>query len=258
MTSEHVLLERQGPIALVTLNRPEARNALTISMYERLRDHCQTVASEPEIRVLVLRGAGGKAFAAGTDIAHFQAFASGEDGIAYERHTDACLAAIAELPLPTLAVIEGYAVGGGLLIAAACDLRIATPNAQLGVPIAQTLGNCLSVACLTRLIEGFGAARVRRMLLLSQMIEAKEALASGFLAEIATPEALQSRIDAIAGKLASAAPLTLAATKESLERLRSRGLPAIDDLVRRTYGSDDFKEGVEAFLARRKPVWRGS
>lgn len=257
MSSQEILVERRSRVVRVTLNRPEARNALTIPMYERLRDLAQEVAAEPGLRAVVIRGAGGKAFAAGTDIAHFQSFTSGEDGIAYERHLDACVDAVARLPLPTLAVIEGYAVGGGLAIAAACDLRIATPDARFGVPIAKTLGNCLSAAGLARLVAGMGVARTRRILLLSQMIDAEEALEAGFLVEIAEPDSLDARVDAIVETLCDAAPVTVAVTKEALHRLATKDLPDIDDLVRRTYGSEDFKEGVEAFLARRKPVWKG-
>lgn len=257
MSDDHVLFERQGTVARVTLNRPDARNALTIPMYERLRAICGELATDPELRVVVFRGAGGKAFAAGTDIAHFRSFASGEDGIAYERHIDECVGAIARLPVPTLAIVEGYAVGGGLAIAAACDLRIATPDARFGVPIAKTLGNCLSAAGYARLVAGFGIARTKRILFLSEMIGAQEASSAGFVVEIVEPEALDRRGEAIVETLASAAPITLAITKEALDRQARANLADIDDLVRRTYGSEDFREGVEAFLARRKPVWRG-
>ncbi len=257
MSEDHVLLERQGPVARITLDRPEARNALTIAMYERLEAICHELAQAPDLRVVTLRGAGGKAFAAGTDIAHFQDFTSGEDGIAYEERIDRCIGAIARLPLPTLAIVDGYAVGGGLAIAAACDLRIATPDASFGIPVAQTLGNCLSAASHARLVAGFGVARTKRILLLSQMIGAEEALQAGFLVEIAAPEAIDARASTIVETLRTAAPITLAVTKEALERLAQANLPEIDDLVRRTYGSEDFREGVAAFMARRKPVWRG-
>jgi enoyl-CoA hydratase/carnithine racemase len=257
MSDDHVLVERQGDVARITLNRPEARNALTIPMYERLRELAGELATEPGLRVVVLRGAGGKAFAAGTDIAHFRSFSSGEDGIAYERRIDGCIEALASLPLPTLAVIEGYAVGGGLAIAAACDLRIATPDARFGIPIARTLGNCLSAAGYARLVQGFGVGRAKRMLFLSQMIEAEEALAAGFVVEIAARDALDARVDAVVQTLAEAAPVTLAVTKAALDRLARQKLPDIDDLVRKTYGSEDFADGVAAFLARRKPAWRG-
>jgi enoyl-CoA hydratase len=257
MSDDHVLVERQGPVARITLNRPEARNALTIPMYERLRALCGELAAEPDLRVVTLRGAGGKAFAAGTDIAHFQSFTSGEDGIAYERLIDGCIDALAQLPVPTLAIVEGYAVGGGLAIVAACDLRIATPDARFGIPIAKTLGNCLSAASYARLVQGLGVARAKRILYLSQMIGAEEALSAGFVVEVADRDALDARAEAIVETLVEAAPITLAVTKEALDRLSRQSLPAIDDLVRRTYGSEDFREGVAAFLARSKPVWRG-
>jgi enoyl-CoA hydratase len=255
--SDHILKKLDGGVLTVTLNRPEKYNALTFEMYDAIAEICSSVPSDGSLKVIVFGGAGGKAFAAGTDIAHFQAFTSGEDGIAYEERIDRCIGAIARLPLPTLAIVEGYAVGGGLAIAAACDLRIATPDARFGVPIAKTLGNCLSTSSLARLVAGFGVARTKRILLLSQMIGAEEALAAGFLVEIAEPDALDARAAAIVETLVTAAPITLAVTKEALERLAQANLPEIADLVRRTYGSEDFREGVAAFMARRKPVWRG-
>jgi enoyl-CoA hydratase/carnithine racemase len=112
-----------------------------------------------------------KAFIAGTDIAQFQAF-RGDDGIAYEEKMEVILAGVETLPVPTLAVIEGFAIGGGLAIAAACDLRIATPGSRLGVPIARMLGNCLSIADYARLIAALGASRAKRMLLLAENLSA--------------------------------------------------------------------------------------
>ena len=131
---------RDGEIATVIFDRPAARNAMTWRMYEQLGEACARIRSEDGLRVAVFRGAGGKAFIAGTDIAQFQAFGSGEDGIAYEAKMEDYIAGVEALPVPTLAVIEGFAIGGGLAIAAACDLRIATPGSRFGVPIARTLG----------------------------------------------------------------------------------------------------------------------
>ena len=159
MNEGTVSYERDGVIARITFDRPAARNAMTWTMYEELAAVCGKVAADPEVRVAVLRGAGGKAFVAGTDIGQFRDFKSGEDGVDYERRIAAYLAAVEELPVPTLAVIEGWAIGGGLAIAAACDLRVATPGSRFGVPIARTLGNCLSIAnyaCLAA-YAGFGA-----------------------------------------------------------------------------------------------------
>ena len=167
MSEEAVRLSVEGNIAFVLFDRPQARNAMTWAMYEQLRNICSQLQNDRGVRVVIFRGAGGKAFVAGTDIEQFQSFSHGDDGVAYERRIDHCIEQIERLPMPTLALVEGWAVGGGLAIATACDFRIATPDARLGVPIAKTLGNCLSIHNLARLTSVFGSSRVKRMLLLA-------------------------------------------------------------------------------------------
>lgn len=261
MTERHepgsVRYRRAGAAAHILFDRPAARNAMTWTMYDELAQACTRAAADRGVRVVVLRGAGGKAFVAGTDIAQFREFESGEDGVEYEQRIAGYLTALEALPVPTLAVIEGWAVGGGLAIAAACDLRIATPGARFGVPIARTLGNCLSIANVALLIAAFGLSRTRKMLLLAANLEAEEALAAGFLAEIVAPDALDARIEALAARLAGNAPVTLRVTKESIRRLLHAGLPPDEDLIRTCYGSRDFRIGVEAFVAKREPGWTG-
>lgn len=186
---------RDGAVAHIVFDRPAARNAMTWWMYEGLAAACRQAAAD-RVRVAVLRGAGGKAFIAGTDIAQFQAFAGGEDGIAYERKVSEYLAGIEDLPVPTLAVVEGWAIGGGLAIAAVCDLRIATPGSRFGVPIARTVGNCLSVENIALLNATFGMSRVKKMLLLAENLTTDEALAAGFLSEVVEPDRLDARIAA--------------------------------------------------------------
>ena len=257
MSEGSVRLVRDGSLATVVFDRPQARNAMTWAMYQQLVDICEQVRGDASIRVLIMRGAGGEAFVAGTDIEQFKAFGSGDDGVAYERRIDAAITSIETLPVPTLAVIEGWAVGGGLAIATACDIRMATPNARFGVPIARTVGNCLSVANLARLVAAFGRARVQRMLVGAELLAATEAQSAGYLAEITEPAALDAAVQRRAQNLASLAPVTQAATKEAMQRLLAHHLPADDDLIRRCYGSEDFREGVAAFAAKRPPVWRG-
>ena len=257
MSEGSVRLVRDGSLATVVFDRPQARNAMTWAMYQQLGAICEQVRGDASIRVVIMRGAGGEAFVAGTDIEQFKAFGSGDDGVAYERRIDAAITSIETLPVPTLAVIEGWAVGGGLAIATACDIRMATPNARFGVPIARTVGNCLSVANLARLVAAFGRARVQRMLVGAELLAATEAQSAGYLAEIAEPAALDAAVQRRAQNLASLAPVTQAATKEAMQRLLAHHLPADDDLIRRCYGSEDFREGVAAFAAKRPPVWRG-
>src|SRR6516225_2313915 len=206
MSDGEVRYIQQGKIATVVFDRPQAHNAMTWRMYEQLSEACAQMQGEDGLRAAVFRGAGGKAFIAGTDITQFQAFRGGEDGVAYEAKLDAYLAAIEALPVPTLAVIEGLAVGGGLAIAAACDLRIATPGSRFGVPIARTLGNCLSMPNYARLVAAVGVSHAKRMLLLAENLTAEEALASGFLSEIVEASALDRRVEELTERLIQHAP----------------------------------------------------
>jgi len=229
--------ERDGSIARITFDRQSARNAMTWAMYDQLAQACDKIMRDREVRVAVFRGAGGKAFVAGTDIGQFRQFKSGDDGIAYEHRMAEYLAAVEQLPVPTLAVIEGWAIGGGLAIACACDLRIATPGTRFGVPIARTLGNCLSVENYALVVAAFGVSRAKKMLMLAENLSAEEAAAAGFLSEIVPPEQLDSRVQELCDRLVRNAPITMRVTKESIRRLLHAGLPAGEDLIRECYGS---------------------
>lgn len=257
MSEGAVHLEVAGGIARVTFDRPEARNAMTWAMYEQLRAICGQLRSDASVRVVRFQGAGGEAFVAGTDIAQFQSFSSGEDGVAYERGIDAGMELVESLPMPTVAVVEAWAIGGGLAIATACDFRIATPGTKFGVPIARTLGNCLSIANVARLVAALGRPRAERLLLLADLVDADEALAAGYLLQVAAPAELEAAAQRLCQRLAGLAPVTQQVGKEALNRLLRRELPDAEDLIRRAYGSADFREGVQAFVAKRPPRWRG-
>lgn len=252
-----VHLSIQAGLASVVFDRPQARNAMTWAMYEQLAAICRRLQDDRSVRVVIFRGAGGEAFVAGTDIEQFRAFRSGDDGVAYERRIDHCMGLLEALPMPSVAVIEGWAIGGGLAIATACDFRIATHTARFGVPIARTLGNCLSVANLARLGAAFGFPRVKRMLMLADILAAEEALACGFLNGICEPAELDATVARLIERLAALAPVTQSVVKEGMRRLVAHGLPDGEDLIRLCYGSSDFREGVEAFVAKRSPVWKG-
>jgi enoyl-CoA hydratase/carnithine racemase len=243
-------------VATIVFDRPEARNALTWAMYDELARICADVAADRSLRAVVFRGAGDAAFVAGTDIAQFESFAGGDDGVAYERRIDAAIEALERLPVPTIAAVRGIAAGAGLMIATACDFRLATAETRFGVPIARTVGNCLSMANVARLLAAFGPATTRRMLLLAEMVTGAEAAECCF-AELVVGDAMDERIDNLCRRLAESAPLTVWATREAIRRLTIGALPDGDDLVRRVYGSADFKTGVGAFMAKERPVWRG-
>ena len=258
MSDGTVDLSIEGGVASVTFNRPEARNAMTWAMYEQLQAICGQLRTDSSVRVVRFQGAGTEAFVAGTDIAQFQSFSTGEDGVDYERRIDAAIALLESLPMPAVAMVQGWCVGGGLAIATACDFRIATPASKFGVPIARTLGNCLSIANVARLVAAFGRSRVERLLLLADLIAADEAKACGYLLDVVPADEIEAAAQRLCSKLAGLAPVTQQVSKETLVRLMRQSLPEAEDLIHRCYGSADFREGVQAFVGKRAPQWRGS
>lgn len=244
-------------VATVLFDRPTARNAMTWAMYQQLGQICTQLRADAAVKVVVFRGAGGAAFVAGTDIEQFAAFQTGEDGLAYEAQIEEIIGQLEALPMPTVAVIEGWAVGGGLAIATTCDFRIASTGSRFGVPIAKTLGNCLSIPNLARLNVAFGQARVKRMLMLAEILGDQEALACGYLNELVAANEIDTASAHLCARLIALAPITQSVIKESLRRLVTHDLPQGDDLIRRSYSSHDFHEGVAAFVAKRPPVWTG-
>ena len=243
-----------GNIARITFNNPASRNAMTWPMYEELKKICDSLAKNADIRVVIFRGAGEKAFVSGSDIEQFVHLKKDE---AYEVDVDRIFASLQELPMPTIAVIEGLAVGSGLLMATACDFRISTPDARFGIPVAKTLGNCLSPGNLNWISAHLGIPMVKRMLLTAELIKAPELLASGFLYQTVEAAQLTEAADALAQKMAVLAPITQKASKLGIARLLRSNLPNCTDLMRETYNSEDFREGVNAFLEGRPPKWTG-
>jgi enoyl-CoA hydratase/carnithine racemase len=257
--TDQILYRVEDRLAYVVFNRPAARNAFTYEMYEALADACARVNADSSLKAMILTGAGDKAFAAGTDIAQFQSMATAQDVIGYEERIERVLQALEQCRVPTIAAVSGVCTGGGGMIAACCDLRIATADAQFGFPIARTLGNCLSLANHARLVALIGAARVKDLVFRARLVGAKEAHAIGLWNEIVDDAAdLMTRAHTIAAEIAAHAPLTLRATKQTLLRLRSATLPHDPhDLVLMCYLSADFREGMAAFLEKRAPTWRG-
>jgi enoyl-CoA hydratase len=253
---------RDHGIAWVVFDRPEARNALTFALWEQLREIAEELNADETVRVVVFTGAGAHthAFVSGTDIGEFRAFAGAEDGVAYEARIDAVIAALEAIRVPTIAAIAGACTGGGVSIAAACDLRIGAPSARIGIPIARTLGNCISLRNIARVAEIVGLDAVRALLITAKLLDARAAREAGFLSEVvAGEEGLHARALALAEEISALAPLTLRASKEMCRRLHAaRPMPDDGDLIRTCYGSADFREGLTAFLGKRRPVWSGS
>ena len=259
MSSASTLFAIDGAVASITFNRPEARNAFTWEMYDALAAACERVDGDHDIRVFVLKGAG-KAFASGTDISQFSSLRTREQALDYERRLDSVIDRLEQVAIPTIAQVEGVAVGGGCAIALACDLRVCTPHAQFGVPIARTLGNCLSATNCSRILELIGPAHLKDLLFTGRLVNAKDAQAIGLVTRLAEPDRIDAVVAELTATLAANAPLTLRATKEAVRRVLRQGRldrAATDDLIEACYTSEDFSSAVAAFLEKRPPVFRG-
>ena len=262
MMSSDLIYEVRGRTGLVTLNRPAARNALTFEMYEAVRSLCARAgtADDPDkLRAIVITGAGDKAFAAGTDISRFKDFSTMEDAIRYEDMIETVLRQVEDCAVPVIAALHGAVTGGGAVIAASCHLRYGTQGMRLGMPIARTLGNCLSIANLRRLVRVLGDAEVHRLIITADLLDAETALRRGFVSEVfSDKETTLEHALMIADRVAGLAPLTLQSSMEGLRRLRaSTPLPDDHDLIEQCYMSEDFREGMAAFFDKRAPQWKG-
>jgi len=257
MTAD-ILVERDGATAILTFNRPDARNAMTFEMYDALHDLCERLDADPDVRVVMLKGAGDRAFASGTDIRQFLDFTTEEHALAYEARLSRTLARLAGMRKPTIAMAQGDAVGGGFFIALACDLRLAAPHARFGVPVARTLGNFLAPVSLSLMVATVGPVRARELVLTARLLDAAEARSIGLVDQVHPAADLETRARELASSLAGMAPLTLAATKEATRRVIAALTPLdLDDLILSCYMSRDFHEGVRAFLEKRRPQWQG-
>jgi enoyl-CoA hydratase len=253
-----VSLQMRESIAVVTFSNPGKRNAFTWQMYDSLLHVAQALRDAEPLTAVVFRGNPEDGFAAGTDIRGFTHFASGADGVDYERRVGHVLDAVAAIPAPTIAAVERSAVGAGLAVAAMCDIIVAERNATFGAPIARTLGNCLPIGVVERLRSRMGVNRTMAMLMTAALIPAQELTACGFVAATADPGAIDEALTPILKRLGESAPLTLRALKEMNRRLdQARDLPDDTDLLESCYGSADFHEGVTAFLDHRRPDWSG-
>ena len=254
--SGDVRTELRGPALWVTFDRPEAHNAMTFAMYEALFEACERADADAAVSALVLRGAGGKAFAAGNEISDF---VGNEDVVEYEDWIREMLDGLFRLPQVTIAAVDGVCVGGGLAVATSCDLRVATVGSRFGYPIARTLGNALSSPVLYRCAAVFGESLTREMLLASRLVGADRAHAVGaVLAVLPDRAALDAEVEVMVDGIRQASPVTIRATKHQLgarARLTETAPADEEALLHEVYGGPDFAEGVRAFLAKEKPAF---
>ncbi len=260
MSNPETLFQIDPPLAILTFNRPQARNAMTWAMYDALLAACETVDAEPQVRVFILRGAGGKAFVSGTDISQFQSFREPKDAIDYEKKISVVLGRLERVTKPTIAQVEGFATGAGCGIVATCDLSVATAESAIGIPIARTLGNVASSGTFARIVNLIGPSRAKEMIFTGRLVPAPEAHAMGLINRVVPKESIEADVLTLAREIASNAPLTIRATKEMTRRLLDarRSEQGDADLIEMCYMSADFKEGVDAFLNKRKPQWTGT
>jgi enoyl-CoA hydratase len=260
MTTAETIFQIDPPFAVLTFNRPQARNAMTWAMYDALVAACERVDTDPDIRVFILKGAGGKAFVSGTDISQFQSFREPKDAIDYEKKISVVLGRLERVSKPTITQVEGFATGAGCGIVATCDLSVATTDSAIGIPIARTLGNVASSGTFARIVHLIGPARAKEMIFTGRLIPAPEAQAIGLFNRVVPRESIETEVMDIARQIAANAPLTIRATKEMTRRLMEARSPEQGDadLIEMCYMSADFKEGVDAFLSKRKPQWTGA
>jgi len=250
----------RGSVATLVLNRPAKRNAITLEMWKALPAVLGDLASDPAIRVLVIRGAGEEAFAGGADISEFERVrrdvASGKH---YSRTVEQAELALVAYPRPTIAMIHGFCVGGGLEVVLACDLRFASRTSRFGITAAR-LGIVYGYASTQRLASVVGPSHARDLLFSGRLVGTEEALAMGLVNRVREPEALEPETYEYARRLADQAPLSQTGAKLMLRYALGDGEMTASDLsacVEQAYESDDYREGVRAFLSKRPPRFHG-
>ena len=258
--SELIEATRDGEIVTITLNNPDKRNALTKQAWVQLAHTLEQISMNETVRCIVMRGAGDKAFAAGADISEFsEVRANAEQAAEYGKATALALDTLVNCLHPTIALIQGACTGGGLEIAAACDIRIANKSAKFGVPI-NRLGFPFAYPELEPVMRVVGRANVLDLLLSGRIIGAEEALRMGLVAQLVPDEVVVKAAYDLAGRMAAAAPLSMRYTKKFVNRLSNNPALLSAEELAESYApcdSEDYAEGVRAFLAKEKPTFKG-
>ena len=260
--TDKMLSRKESGTGFVIFNNPERHNAVSLDMWEAAKRILDDFAADNDIRVVVLTGAGGKAFVSGADISKFEnERATVEAQRAYNAKTDATYTSVAEFPKPTIAMIRGYCIGGGLGLATCCDLRICTDNSRFAVPAAK-LGIGYGYNGLKRLVDIVGPAFAKEIFYTARQFDAKEAADMGLVNRVVPPAELETYVKSITDMICANAPLTIKAVKgtvsEVLREDSKRNLARSAELVEACFKSRDYTEGRTAFMEKRKPVFTGS
>jgi enoyl-CoA hydratase/carnithine racemase len=257
--NNELLIEKRGPVAWLTVNRPEVRNALSLEITRRIAETLRGLSADRAVRVFVLTGAGERVFISGADVNEFREhLATPESALKYDAAAEQLQSALRAVPQPVIAMIQGHAVGSGTIVAASCDFRIAVRTAKFGIPVAK-FGFIAPVPDILRLVQLVGPAKAKWLMMTGQLIEAPQALALGLLDEVVEAGELKDRVESLAATLAGNAPLTLKATKQIIESMSAPAATVESGAqwYREIFRSNDFQEGLDAFFSKRKPEFHG-
>jgi enoyl-CoA hydratase/carnithine racemase len=262
MKHQPFLVDREGQTAILTINRHAQRNSLSFEMWEAFPGYIKELNADPSVRVIVLTGAGDKAFASGADISEFTSKRTGRDAAAlYHRAVEETMASLEAASKPVIAMVNGFALGGGCELAVACDLRIAAESSSFGIPSAR-LGVVISFSDTKRLFDLVGPAVAKEMLMTGRRLSAREALAVGLVNQVAPDPSLRKATLDLAGMIGANAPYSVASAKAMVDHCRrDADLSSVSstdaDRPLRCYETEDFREGVQAFLEKRPPQFTG-
>ena len=260
--TDKMLSRKEGSVGIVTFNNPERHNAVSLEMWEATTEILDGFAADSDIRVVVLTGAGGKAFVSGADISKFGSERATLEAVrSYNKKTDATYASIADFPKPTIAMIRGYCIGGGLALAICCDLRICSDNSRFAVPAAK-LGLGYGYAGLKRLVDVVGPSYAKEIFYTARQFDAQEAYAMGLVNRVVPAAELESAVKSITDLISANAPLTIKAVKfavaEAFKDETERDPAHMTEMVEACFRSSDYTEGRTAFMEKRKPVFTGT